>query len=71
MINHLMLIQGIAFNEKTCMINIYFKMFKIMQENLNNNFIHGERTIFVTKFFVQTFQHLQCTQLLCNNLLVC
>ena len=23
MINHLMLIQGIAFNEKTCMINIY------------------------------------------------
>ena len=35
MINHLMLIQGIVFNEKICMINIYLKMFKIMQENLN------------------------------------
>ena len=33
-----------------------------MQETLNNNFIHRERTIFVTEvlmhFFVQTFQHL-------------
>ena len=51
-----------------------FKMFKIMQENLNNNFIHRERTIFVTEFFyaflAETFQHLQYIQLLCNNLLV-
>ena len=40
MTNHLMLIQGIVFNEKICMININEKMFKIMQEiSITTSFI--------------------------------